>query len=109
MYIAVDFDGTIVEAEYPKIGREIEGAVSTLKYLISMGHKIILFTCRQDKELIEAIDWCLYHGIDLFDVGTRGKVYADLYIDDKGFGTPKRNGWVDWGVIRAYFERRKVF
>ena len=34
MLIAVDFDGTIVEHKYPKIGKEIPFATDTLKRLI---------------------------------------------------------------------------
>ena len=33
MIIAVDFDGTIVEHRYPRIGEEIPFAVDTLKLL----------------------------------------------------------------------------
>jgi len=33
MIIAVDFDGTIVTHEYPKIGREIPFAIDSLKRL----------------------------------------------------------------------------
>lgn len=33
MIIAVDFDGTIVTHEYPKIGKEIPFAIDTLKRL----------------------------------------------------------------------------
>lgn len=40
--IAVDFDGTIVTHEYPKIGREIPFAIETLKMLIRDQHRLIL-------------------------------------------------------------------
>ena len=36
MVIAVDFDGTIVEHMYPKIGNEIPFATDTLKELIKV-------------------------------------------------------------------------
>lgn len=39
MIIAVDFDGTIVEHKYPKIGDEILFATDTLKQLIKDGHQ----------------------------------------------------------------------
>ena len=42
MTIAVDFDGTIVEHKYPEIGREIPGAIETLKRLAADGDKLIL-------------------------------------------------------------------
>lgn len=37
MIIAVDFDGTIVTHAYPKIGKEISGAISTLKRIQADG------------------------------------------------------------------------
>ena len=37
MTIAVDFDGTIVEHRYPKIGEEIPFATETLKISLSYG------------------------------------------------------------------------
>ena len=45
MIIAVDFDGTCVTHEFPKVGKDI-GAVPVLKKLIEKGHKIILYTMR---------------------------------------------------------------
>ena len=36
--IAVDFDGTIVEHAYPKIGNEMMFAFATLRALQSKGH-----------------------------------------------------------------------
>ena len=44
--IAVDFDGTCVEHDYPEVGLDVEGAVETLKELQSRGHRIILYTMR---------------------------------------------------------------
>lgn len=41
--IAVDFDGTIVTHEYPKIGTELPFATETLKMLIKDHHKLILW------------------------------------------------------------------
>lgn len=45
MIIAVDFDGTCVTHEFPRVGAEI-GAAEVLKELTDKGHKIILFTMR---------------------------------------------------------------
>ena len=42
--IAVDFDGTIVTHEYPKIGTELPFATETLKMLIKDHHKMILWS-----------------------------------------------------------------
>ena len=47
MVIAVDFDGTIVEHKYPRIGKEIPFAIDTLKRLGDEGHKLILWSVRE--------------------------------------------------------------
>ena len=49
MIIAVDFDGTIVEHEYPAIGREIPFATETLKMLMKQNHKLIMWSVREGK------------------------------------------------------------
>ena len=56
MTIAVDFDGTIVEHEYPAIGREIPFATETLRMLINDRHQLILWSVREGELLQEAID-----------------------------------------------------
>lgn len=120
MIIAVDFDGTLVKKDFPRIGEEVPLAVEVLKYLVNRGHKIILYTCRTHTiydghdPLQEAIDWCTSRGIELYAVndnpelreryGGQAKVGADMYIDDNGFGTPMVDGYVDWSVIKQYFE-----
>ena len=57
MTIAVDFDGTIVEHRYPKIGKEIPFATQTLRMLIADRHKLILWSVREGKLLEEAVDF----------------------------------------------------
>jgi len=48
MIIAVDFDGTIVKHEYPRIGKEIPFAIDTLKRLQqSPDYQLVLWTVRQ--------------------------------------------------------------
>lgn len=46
--IAVDFDGTIVTHEYPKIGTELPFATETLKMLIKDHHRLILGVCAKE-------------------------------------------------------------
>ena len=45
MTIAVDFDGTCVTHDFPKVGKNI-GAEIVLKKFTDKGHKIILYTMR---------------------------------------------------------------
>lgn len=114
MYIAVDFDGTCVTHDYPRIGKEI-GATKVLKRLVEAGHKLILNTMRSGKELQDAIHWFNTNGIELYGVNenptqkrwtTSPKVYAHMYIDDAAFGCPLINDpdfsdrpFVDWYSI----------
>lgn len=55
MVITVDFDGTCVTHEFPKVGHDI-GAVPVLKQLVEKGHHIILRTMRCDDLLQDAVN-----------------------------------------------------
>ncbi len=106
MTIAVDFDGTIVTHEYPRIGREIPFAIDTLKRLQSeQHHLLILWTVREGQELIDAVEYCKNRGLEFYAInnnypeempadGEPRKLKVDLFIDDRNLG-----GLPDWGVI----------
>ena len=68
MTIAVDFDGTIVTHEYPKIGEELPFATETLKMLIKEHHKLILWTVREGALLDEAVNWCRERGVEFYAI-----------------------------------------
>ena len=74
MTIAVDFDGTIVEHEYPEIGKEIPFATQTLRMLIADHHKIILWSVREGDLLDEAIKWCAERGVTMVTTETTATV-----------------------------------
>ena len=114
MIIAIDFDGTCVTHEYPKIGRDV-GAEFVLKELIEQGHKLILYTMRSGKELDEAVKWFKNRNIHLYGIQTNPeqilwttspKCYAQLYIDDAAFGAPLMNGlpgerpFINWQIVK---------
>ncbi|WP_455590043.1 BT0820 family HAD-type phosphatase [Bacteroides rodentium] len=106
MTIAVDFDGTIVEHRYPRIGEEIPFAIATLKMLIKDRHRLILWSVREGELLEEAVEWCRERGVEFYAVnrdypeedpshnGFSRKVKVDLFIDDRNLG-----GLPDWGSI----------
>lgn len=106
MIIAVDFDGTIVTHEYPRIGKPIPFAIETLKRLQQEDHhQLILWSVREGHLLQEAVDYCAQRGLEFYAVNsnypeekpeerTNRKVTADLYIDDRNLG-----GLPDWGII----------
>jgi len=104
MIIAVDFDGTIVEHRYPEIGKPIPFAIETLKKLQNDGHRLIMWTVREDDTLQAAIDYCAKQGLYFYahnanfpeeteDYNSR-KLTADLFIDDRNVG-----GLPSWSVI----------
>ncbi|WP_310992560.1 BT0820 family HAD-type phosphatase [Aequorivita marina] len=103
--IAVDFDGTIVEDNYPRIGRPIIFAFDTLKKLQDKGHRLILWTYRKGDALEEAVQFCKDNGIEFyavnnsfpgeeFDTSHSRKINADIFIDDRNIG-----GLKSWGEI----------
>ncbi len=110
--IAVDFDGTIVEHEYPAIGKEKLFAFQTLKELEKLGASLILWTFRTGRELEEAVEYCHKNGIDfyavnrnypeeVFDETVSRKIDADIFIDDKNVGGFP--GWSEiWQMINPY-------
>ena len=103
--IAVDFDGTLVENEYPDIGKPKLFAFETLKALQEKGFRLILWTVRSGKELDDAVAFCRSNGIEFYAVNrnypeeewdgsiTR-KIEADIFIDDRNLG-----GFVEWGRV----------
>lgn len=120
MYIAVDFDGTCVTHEYPKVGKDI-GAVPVLKKLTDNGHKLILNTMRSGKELAAAIKWFIDNDIPLYGANenptqkswtTSPKVHANLYIDDAALGCPlifdhavSSRPFVNWVMVEEILEK----
>lgn len=103
--IAVDFDGTIVEHDYPAIGKEKLFAFQTLKELEKRGARLILWTFRAGKELDEAVEYCRKNGIEFYAVNKNypeeipdetvsRKIDADIYIDDKNIG-----GFAGWSDV----------
>jgi hypothetical protein len=110
--IAVDFDGTIVDHEYPLIGKEKLFAFQTLRELEKLGARLILWTFRTGKELDEAVEHCRKNGIEfyavnknypeeIFDDTVSRKIDADIYIDDKNVGGFP--GWSEvWQILTPY-------
>ena len=104
MIIAVDFDGTIVEHDYPRIGKPIPFAIETLKMLQQeKNYRLILWSVREGDLLQEAVDYCESKGLKFYAANKNfpeeespspRKLNADLFIDDRNLG-----GLPEWGVI----------
>ncbi len=103
--IAIDFDGTIVEHDYPRIGKEMLFAFATIKELHKKGHKLILNTYRTGSLLEEAVEYCRKNGVEFFAVNknypeeemnekTPRKLDVDVFIDDRNIG-----GFIGWSSV----------
>lgn len=107
--IALDFDGTCVQNDYPNIGDRI----GSTKYLIEAHQafhiEYMLWTMRTDTPLANAMLWLEAEGIPVCSVNvnrtqhywsTSPKRYANLYIEDTALGIPQcfdaKKPYVDW-------------
>lgn len=115
LIIAVDFDGTVVEDNYPSIGKPMLFAFETLKQLEKDGHRLVLWTYRNGRKLEQAVEFCKEHGIEFYAVNASypnedpydkevpRKIHADLFIDDRNVG-----GFPGWGEIYHMISDRKL-
>ncbi len=115
LIIGVDFDGTCVTHDFPRVGKELPHCVNVLKKLVQAGAKLILWTMRSDlvgelssndptisskvaeNYLEQAVNWFAerhipLHGIqcnpDQKNWTSSPKCYCHLYIDDAALGCP---------------------
>jgi MoaA/NifB/PqqE/SkfB family radical SAM enzyme len=117
MIIAVDFDGTCVDHRYPLIGDPAPDAVETLRQL-AKNHRLILWTMRSGKHLDDAVKWFVDREIELYGIqmnptqhtwSKSRKCYANVYIDDAGFGAPLihprgfNRPCIDWEKVKERF------
>jgi len=105
--IAVDFDGTIVSIDYPKIGVLRNGAKKVITKWYKDGHTIIINSCRNGEMEKDMIRFLVHNRIpfhyvnqnskaliDLYGGDTR-KISADIYFDDKNPEGFKSWRWAD--------------
>lgn len=114
--IAVDFDGTIVEDAYPKIGKPMLFAFESMEQLQSQGHRLVLWTYRTGKSLEEAVEFCRQNGIEFYAVNSSfeeeefsedkqsRKIHADIFIDDRNLG-----GFPGWGEVIQIITKKIQF
>lgn len=127
--ILIDFDGTCVTHDYPRVGKDI-GSVPVLKKLVENGHALILFTMRSDlpepdmKFLTDAVNWFKENNIPLYGIQTNPtqhiwtsspKAYGQLIIDDICLGIPLKTDWklsdrpfVDWVEVEKLLKEKKL-
>ena len=128
--ITVDFDNTCALEDFPLVGADVPYAVETLKRLASNGVKLILWTCRQNEQLKDAVEWFRRNDILLFGVnedpqpdetlaalyGIPRKIIGDINIDDRNLGCPtidiESNGKVytvvDWRTLEEILTKKGI-
>ena len=101
--IAVDFDGTLCENKYPDIGKPNTPLIKWLIKQQQNNDRLILWTCRKNKPLDNAVQWCREQGLIFDEVNNNlpeivnawgedtRKICADIYIDDRAIRTDEIN------------------
>lgn len=116
LIIGLDFDGTVVEHRYPRIGAPVPNCIRYLQELDRRGAKFVLFTMRSHQELEAAVRWFAdVAEVPLFGIQrnpeqdtwtSSPKAYCHVYVDDAALGCPKiqrtvyppEREYVDWAV-----------
>ncbi|MBL7895331.1 MAG: hypothetical protein JNK50_08580 [Bacteroidia bacterium] len=137
MTIYLDFDGTVVEHQYPLIGPLNIGCIEVIDKLCKTGHEIVINSMRAeyDKTLLkEAIEFLNKSLSDLNNSTNKySLIHTDykydptkwdwnlhfetkrIFIDDVCEGIPLKNGvsikraMVDWEKLNVEFEERGLF
>ena len=118
----IDFDGTIVKHEFPKIGKPMPEAFEVMQEMKDAGWKLILFTCREDEGhkiskqyLSDAVDFCKANDVEFDSVNEtleeyefrpedmdKRKPYGTVMIDDRNLG-----GFPGWPTVRQILLKNK--
>lgn len=126
--LAIDFDGTIVDHRFPRVGAPAPGAIQWLRRFQELGAKLILWTMRSDGRedgnyLADAVNHCRTYGIEFWSVNGNPeqsdwtgspKAHAHVYIDDAAFGCPMihpegfARPCVDWETVGPRIEAMLV-
>ena len=134
MKIYLDFDGTVVEHQYPNIGIYNEGCFEVIKKLQKAGHRIILNTYRANLEngtLEAAINylnfWAIEKGFVVIEEFEKVKLEPHpwdwnyfktndlIYIDDICIRIPLKPATeakypiVDWEKLDQEFEEEGIY
>lgn len=111
--VGVDFDDTICHSEWPGIGKFKFGAIPVIRWM-TRRYCVILWTCREDEKLKQAVRRCNQAGI-YFDyintnswerIGMYGgdcrKLSCDMLIDDKAAFV-----FWPWIFVKLFFKEGK--
>ena len=137
MEVYLDFDGTVVEHQYPLIGRCNSGCFEIIDKLNKAGHEIIINTMRVEldkKLLMEAIEF-INHSLANLENNTQIYSFKNteckynptkwdwdlhfstgrIFIDDVCEGIPLKKGFllsrqmVDWDALNIEFKKHGLY
>lgn len=103
-YVAIDFDGTIVEDNYPGIGDMKPFAKNVINKFVEQGGRVLIHTCRDGEHEEKVKNFLKSRMVSFHTINENHpemmakykndprKLGADLYIDDKGLGILN----IDW-------------
>lgn len=127
MKIYLDFDGTVVDHEYPYIGEHNEGSFEVISKLQNAGHEIVLNTYRancNDGTLEEALDYLNNSGkiqkitkvepVKISPELWSDKIKDEIFIDDEAENIPivEKLAFyrlVDWKKIDDFFIQKGIY
>jgi hypothetical protein len=131
MIIYLDFDGTVVEHQYPLVGRVNPGSFMVIEKLANAGHDIILNTMRsnfEDNSLEMSIEFMNNYPYSNFVVKSwrSNKLLPSkwerpstkmtrIFIDDIADNIPMRDGFhegsymVNWAELDRIFEETGLY
>jgi len=130
MIIAIDFDGTIVDHQYPDIGQPVPGAIEGIKEIYARNHQIMIWTMRSGYPLFDVKEY-LKNNLDQKIIDSMWfnenpqqsewtyskKQYANFYIDDAAIGCPlmeypsalSKRECVDWAKVMEILRAKPGF
>jgi hypothetical protein len=101
MRLAIDFDNVLFVHAFPAVGPLVPGAAEYMQRLHDAGHELVIWSSRasqEDDDLqgereegLRAMKAALaqeHIPYDQIDYGDKGKIRADIYVDDHGLGVP---------------------
>lgn len=103
--VLVDFDGTLCEFNYPKLGAPRPGALAFIKWLVEQDLRPIIWSSRMsldngnlDEVYLQRwsiMQWLEDNGFPRLEVdgGRAGKRLALAYVDDRGVAADDDNDW----------------
>jgi hypothetical protein len=115
--IAVDFDGTI--SPFPNIDnqRDIDYAIEVLQLCKAVGCYIVINTATNKSRFDVIRRHCKDVGLDIDAInenvmpnlpyGHDGKVYANVYVDDRSFGFVEGLKQLEWVAILVDRAKKK--